>query len=454
MTYSSRFALALRSKALPGGLAPVSTTPRGWSPVIRESYTGAWQKNDAITLETALAYWAVFACITLIARDIAKLRLRLVEQDRDGVWQESPTATWAPVLRQPNRYQTINRFVEQWMLSKLSTGNTYVLKQRDERGVIAQLYVLNPARVEPLVAEDGSVFYRLTKDDLNGLDDESITVPARAIIHDRFNCLYHPLIGVTPIYAAGLAAAQGLNIQRNAANFFANSSTPGGILTAPGAIDEASAQRLKETFETNYGGANAGRIAVVSDGLTYQALNVNAVDSQLIEQLKWTADVVCSTFHVPMFMIDTSKTPPYANSEPLTQQYYAQCLQSLINDLEIALDTGLELPTPYGTECDIDDLIWMDTVTRTKAAGDAIGAGALSPDEARLRYFGVGPVKGGNTPYLQQQYFSLAALAERDAADPFVKPVPPASPPPEDEEESPDDELVSFLRALRKKAVA
>ncbi|WP_416381322.1 hypothetical protein, partial [Klebsiella pneumoniae] len=38
-------------------------------------------------------------------------------------------------------------------------------------------------------------------------------VPAREVIHDRFNCLFHPLIGLSPIYAAGLAAMQGHHIQ-------------------------------------------------------------------------------------------------------------------------------------------------------------------------------------------------------------------------------------------------
>jgi len=80
--------------------------------------------------------------------------------------------------------------------------------------------------------------------------------------------------------------------------------------------------------------------------------------------------------------------------------------------------------TQYGVQFDLDDLIWMDTATRTKAAADGIGSGALSPDEARAKYFGLGPVPGGETPYLQQQYFSLAALQERDQAQPFAKPAP------------------------------
>ena len=50
----------------------------------------------------------------------------------------------------------------------------------------------------------------------------------------------------------------------------------------------------------------------------------------------------------------------------------------------------------------------------------------LSPDEARQKYFGLGAVPGGDTPYMQQQMFSLRALAERDADAPFAKPAPPA----------------------------
>jgi len=63
-------------------------------------------------------------------------------------------------------------------------------------------------------------------------------------------------------------------------------------------------------------------------------------------------------------------------------------------------------------------LIWMDTATRTKAAHDAIVAGAMSPNEARMKYFGLGPVPGGDSPFLQQQYYSLEALAMRDLSAP------------------------------------
>ena len=82
------------------------------------------------------------------------------------------------------------------------------------------------------------------------------------------------------------------------------------------------------------------------------------------------------------------------------------------------LDEGLGLstgqPQTLGTEFDLDDLIRMDTPTRVKAAQDSIGSGGMSPNEARKKYFGLGPVPGGDSCYMQQQQFSLEALSKRD----------------------------------------
>jgi HK97 family phage portal protein len=399
-----------------------------------------------------LSYFAVFACTTLIASDVAKLRLRLVAQDAEGIWHEAEAAAFSPVLRRPNRYQNIIKFVEQWIVSKLSHGNAYVLKQRDASGIVRALYVLDPSRVTPLVATDGAVYYQLDRDDLAGLTADQleggrVVVPASEMIHDPMVCLFHPLIGVSPIYACGVAALQGQRIVDTSTKFFSNGSNPGGVLTAPGAIGDDTAKRLKEYWDTNFSGENVGKVAVLGDGLKYEPMAVTAVEAQLIEQLKWTADTVCSAFHVPAYMIGVGPPPPYANVEPLLQQYYSQCLQSLLTSFELCLDEGLELPKPYGTEFDIDDLIWMDTATKTKAALDS--AGSLSPDEIRKKYFGFGSVVGGSSPMVQQQYYSLAALAERDASQPFAKPAPAPALPADDP--AADDQIAATLIGLKRK---
>ena len=416
-----------RTKAAPGPQA-WSSTSGGWWPIIREPFTGAWQRNMEINVDTATSFHADFACKTLIARDIAKLRLKLSEKDANDIWSETTNPAFSPVLRRPNLYQTRNQFWECWLLSKLSRGNTYVLKVRDQRNVVVALHVLDPTRVHPLVADDGSVFYRLYDDNLVGIDD-AIVVPAREIIHDRMNCLFHPLCGTPPIFASGLASMLGLNAQKASALLFENNSTPGGLLTAPGEISEVQEQRIKEQWEGRFSRANLGRVAVMSGGMKYEKLPMTHVEVQMIENLKWSAEVVCSVYHVPPYKVGVGALPSYNNVQALNVEYYSQALQSHIEEIEELLDHGLGIGwgEGLGTEFDTDTLLRMDSVTQMDVLQKS--AGILSPNEQRKKLDLV-PKKGGDSPMLQQQDFSLEALAKRDAqADPFA-PNTPALPPP------------------------
>jgi HK97 family phage portal protein len=418
-----------RTKAAPP--VPVYENRGGWWPIVKESFTGAWQRNITVDRQVVLSHHTVFACMTLIASDIAKLRVKLVEQDTNGIWTETSSAAFSPVLRKPNRYQNRIQFWETWVLSKLSRGNTYVLKERDNRGVVVALYVLDPNRVKPLVSDDGSVFYQLSADNMAGLD-EDLVVPASEVIHDRFNCLFHPLIGTSPIFAAGISATQGLEIQNQSIRLFRNAARPGGVLTAPGTIPQATADRLKAHFEENFTGDNAGRIAVLGDGLDFKKLAMTAVEGQVIEQLKWSAEVVCSTFHMPPYKVGVGPMPTYNNIQALNIEYYQECLQSLIESAEVCLDEGLGIGAGvaldgkiYGTEFDQDNLLRMDSVTQMEVLDKS--KGVMTPNEQRKK-LDLKPKTGGDSPMLQQQNFSLEALAKRDAqADPFSTATPPAN---------------------------
>ncbi|ACL57574.1 phage portal protein [Methylobacterium nodulans] len=434
-------ALAPRTKAL----APVPQGRGGWLRIL-ESVAGAWQQSVAVKYNAVLSHHADFACRTLIASDIAKLRIKLVQRGDDGIWAEVTNPAYSPVLRKPNHFQNRIQFMESWVLSKLQSGNSIVLKQRDNRGVVVRLYVLDWNLVTPLVADDGSVFYQLNTDRISGLTG-SVVVPAREIIHDRFNCFFHPLIGLSPIFAGGLAATQGLAIQNDSTQFFQNGAQPSGILTAPGAIHDDTAKRLKEHWESNYSGKNAGKVAVLGDGLKYEPMKAKAVDFQLIEQLRWTAEVVCSTYHVPPYKIGVGPLPSYNNVQALNIEYYSQCLQALIEAIELCLDEGLGLAEGIGTEFDVDNLLRMDTTALINAEKEAVGAGIKSPNEARRR-LDLKPVPGGESPYLQQQNFSLAALAKRDAqADPFHPAAVDAPPDPQAASEN----IARLATALRLK---
>jgi HK97 family phage portal protein len=423
--------LGFEFKRVKQQLQAVPSSGGGWMQIIREGFAGAFQQNVVIDApRDILAFSGVFAPVTLIAGDIGKLRVKLVAEDEDGICSEVEYGSpfWQP-LRKPNHYQNRIQFWMQWILSKLLWGNTYVLKVREtSRGMVKQLYILDPARVKPLVATSGDVFYELSVDHLSGLID-TVTVPASEIIHDRWNCLWHPLVGISPLYACALSATQGRKIQNNSTTFFNNASRPSGILVAPGAISDENAAIMKARWEENYSAGNSGRTAVLGNGLKYESMSVPAQEAQLIEQLKWTVEDVARCFHMPLFKVG-GDVPAGSTIEALNLMYYSDCLQALIEAAEICMDEGLEFKDSqrYYTEFDLDGLLRMDQVAQVKMLAESVKGGIRSPDEAREK-LNLPPVAGGDSVYLQQQNYSTAALAKRDAKDDPFETAPKAASP-------------------------
>jgi HK97 family phage portal protein len=432
-------------KALRGTPSAVTSRVGG---LVRDWYAGAWQQNRELVVHKSERYYAVFACMTLIAGDIAKLPIKVVRMQDNGMWKEE-SGPLAELIRKPNGYQNRIQFIENWILSKMIHGNTYVLKIRGSGGEVKEMKVLDPSYVTVLVSDAGNVYYQLATDALSGISSDNVQVPASEIIHDRFNCLYHPLVGVSPLYAAALAASQGLSIQKNSVKLFNNGGQSPGIITAPGQIDEVDAERLKSHWESNYGGSdNAGKVAVLGSGLEFKSSAMTSVDAQLIDQLKWSAEVVCGTFHVPPYMIGVGSLPNANNVQALILQYYSQCLQILIESLELLLDEGAEVDEDIGYEFDVESLLRMDGKAMAEYLKNLKEASILTPDEGRAK-IGYPPVKGGDTIYMQQQNYSLSALMKRDAKeDPFSTkepaaetPEPPAS---KDDDDQESKEVLGF----------
>jgi phage portal protein BeeE len=174
-------------------------------------------------------------------------------------------------------------------------------------------------------------------------------------------------------------------------------------------------------------------VAVLGEGLKYEPMAMTSRDSQLIEQLKFTAEMVCVAFRVPPHKISVGPPPNYNNIQALDIQYYAQCLQEKVEKVEELLDDALGLGprfgNNYGTEFDLDDLARMDTSTLIASEKEAAGIKKLNESRKRLN---LPPVDGGDTVYKQEQDHSVEWLALRDEQPP-TSPTPPPSPEPSPE---------------------
>jgi len=403
-----------------------TTTSNGWQQ-IREAFSGAWQRNITQLKDRDIrTYSTVYACMARISSDIGKLPFQFKRIDEQGLWRDGVHPTVSALLRRPNSYQTPAQFREAWILSKLQAGNVYVLKGRGSDRAVTDLWVLDPARVQPKIADSGDVYYELSYGSPNNLlpmqfGGETITVPATEIIHDREMAIYHQLVGVSPLAAAYLAAVKNVRIQNSAAEFFANDAQPSGLLTAPAGMTEEDAQDVKTFWETNYSGQNRGRVAVIGADMKYTPFAFNASDSQMVEQLRYSDEQVCHAFGIPPFKVGIGSIPAGMKVDDLNQMYYADALQARIEAMEDCLDRGLRLDETMGVELNLEPLLRMDAQKMATVEGELVSKGIKAPNEARRR-FGLAPLTGGDSVYLQQQNYSMEALAKRDSSpDPFGK---------------------------------
>lgn len=427
-------------------MQPVNDWRQGWR-VIGESYPGAWQRNQEVQVGDLTCYPTLYACLNRISQDVGKLPFVLKSKaEGQTIWSTVENPAYSPVLRKPNDYQTAQQFRESWILSKLIHGNAYILKQRDNRGVVVKLYVLDPCRVVPMISDAGRVFYQINYTSKQNLlpgeyGDTQATVPASEIIHDRLNTFHHQLIGVPPLCAAHWPAIKNMRILRSAAEFFGNGARPGGILKAPAGLAEDDAKKLQDHWNTNYTGENAGRIAIIGADLTFEQMGESSADSQLVEQMRYSDEQICQPFGIPPFKIGIGSIPSGLGVDAINLLYKDDALSGHIESMENLLDEGLSIPAHLGIWMDDSPLLRMDVGKQAEVVTKLIGGKAITPDEGRNK-LGYGPTGGGDTLWGQHQDYPLGYLAERN--DLNAAPAPPPDDPPDDTQE----QIERGLRAI------
>lgn len=408
-----------------------------------ESFSGAWQTNTTETQTDVGTYPTLYACVYRIASDVGKLPFMLVDTS-NGISVAVSNPAYSPVLAKPNHYQTAGQFRERWMLCKLINGNAYVLKERDARGVVVALYILDPEKVTPLISDSGEVFYRLRTDSLSQAGN--VTIPASEVIHDRCVAMFHPLVGVPPVSSANWAAIKNLKVLKSSTDFFGNNAQPGGLLTAPAGMSQRDADQVKEYWAANFTGTNAGKVAVIGADMKFTPFAMKSIDAQMIEHLRYGDEQICQPFGIPPFKVGIGAPPAGLGVDGLNQLYYADALQTHIEHMEALLNDGLRIREPLSVELDLEPLLRMDEAKRADVEVKLVAGKIKTPDEGRAR-FNLAPTGGGDTLWGQNQDYPLGMLADRMSWDQSMQPPAPA---PENEQEPEQDDTARAIDAARR----
>lgn len=349
---------------------------------------GSTTSGKTVNERTAMQSAAVYACVRILSEAIAGLPLHVYQYRMDGSKERIPQHPIYYLLHnEPNPEMTSFVFRETLMSHLLLWGNAYAQILRNGRGQPIALYPLLPNRMEVSRAANGELVYTYRRDfEESRLNPNSGTVTLR-----RDEILHIPglgfdgLIGYSPIAMAKNAIGMSLATEEYGASFFANGANPGGVLEHPGVIKDI--QRVKDSWNSAYqGSGNAHRIAVLEEGMKFQAIGIPPEQAQFLETRKFQINEIARIFRIPPHMVGDLEKSSFSNIEQQSLEFVKYTLDPWVVRWEQSLQQSLLLPSEKNSifiKFNVDGLLRGDYQSRMN--GYAVGRqnGWLSANDIR-----------------------------------------------------------------------
>lgn len=251
-----------------------------------------------VTEKTVYGQSAWFRGVRVIGGTIAALPLHVYQKGT-----RTRRSGW--VLDEPcPNVATPFEFWQTMLVNAITWGSGYALKGYGPMGVITRLTPIHPSAVTVhLTAPDednpAGKWWEVRLAD--GL--EPIVVTPR----EMFEVPYMSLdgrISITPIQILRESLGIGIAADRTAANFYGNGGNPGSILTTPQKLEPEDADRLKARWKARFGGpSNAGDIAILDSGATWNQVSLPPEDAQLLESRQFSVTEIARMLGIPPHLL-------------------------------------------------------------------------------------------------------------------------------------------------------
>ena len=354
---------------------PKNRVGGGWSFLF-----GGTTSGKAVNERTAMQTSAVYACVRILAESVAGLPLHVYERTANGSKSTKPSHPLYQLLHdEPNREMTSFVFRETLMSHLLLWGNAYAQIIRDGRGFPIALYPLLPDRMAVDRNESGELVYTYQS------DKGQVKLRRENVLHIP-GLGFDGLIGYSPIAMAKNAVGLALATEDYGAAFFANGANPGGVLEHPGVIKPEQADRLRESWQSQFGGANAHKVAVLEEGLKFHQMSIPPEQAQFLETRKFQINEIARIFRVPPHMVGDLEKSSFSNIEQQSLEFVKYTLDPWVIRWEQSLQQALILPSEKATifiKFNLDGLLRGDYQSRMQGYSTGIQNGFMSVNDVR-----------------------------------------------------------------------
>ena len=395
-----------------------------------QSYVSSWAwTGKTISPDNAMEAPTVYACVRLISQTLARMPWQVLRNSADGASNDVTHPVWSLLNAEANEDCTSFLFRESQISDCLLYGNSFAFINRNPAGTPVGLERLRPDLVYMLRDASNQPFYQYW----TGKADEKASEEIKQRKFRPYDILHivgpsaDTLLGECPIHRIRDLIGMELELQEFTSRFFANNCRPAGVLSMPGRLSAEGANRLREAFARVHSGAQgAGKVAILEEGLKYDAISTNAKDSDLDSMKKFCRQQIAAAFNVPSHRVGDNDGVSYSSAEQANAVFVQSTLAGWAARLEQEVNRKLlKRGDDVTTRISFDDLLRGDMSTRFSAYAVAVTNGILTPNEIRERE-GLPAVEGGESIRLPLNTSTPTAAASAAPAlqDPASTPQP------------------------------
>ena len=275
--------------------------------------------------------WATFRALDIIANAILSTEFKVLSGPLDSqkpVLDPSITG----FLSSPNPFDSWAEMLYMWLFHMRLTGNAYWLKDEiDLKGRPKYLWPLLPQYVKVVPSRE------------TGIEGYDYSINGRVIRYEKEEIIHfrrpHPgnlTHGIGDMEPAEPLFNEHINRNSYSEKFFENGAVLSGVLSMTGGEpinDEIEWGRFKAEWKEQYEGhSNAGKVAILNRGWTYERLGLTHQEMQSIDKEKMGVESIFILHGVPL-SITGMQSSNYATSRQDAINFRQYTVKPMLDNL-------------------------------------------------------------------------------------------------------------------------
>ena len=144
---------------------------------------------------------------------------------------------------------------------------------------------------------------------------------------------------------------------------------------------------MRDSWQAAFGGSqNAGKVAVLEEGMKYSPISINPQEAQFLDTRKFQIDEIARIFRVPPHMIGDLEHATFSNIEEQSLEFVTYSLQPWLTRIESSISRSLltkEEKMVYYARFNVDGLLRGNYESRMQGYATGISNGFLCVNDVR-----------------------------------------------------------------------